>query len=80
MTSSPGRLRVNAFGLSLDGYGAGPNQDLQNPLGVGGTRLHGWFYPTRTFRKMVLGEEGGATCTEHVPTAAATHVVLTRGG
>ncbi|TPK74683.1 dihydrofolate reductase [Mesorhizobium sp. B2-4-15] len=54
------RLRVNAFTLSLDGYGAGPNQDLENPLGVGGKALHKWAFTTRTFRKM-FGEEGGAT-------------------
>jgi dihydrofolate reductase len=54
------RLRVNAFTLSLDGYGAGPDQDLQNPLGVGGQGLHKWAFSTRTFRKM-FGQEGGAT-------------------
>jgi dihydrofolate reductase len=53
------KLRVNAFTLSLDGYGAGPDQDLQNPLGVGGSALHKWAFSTRTFRKM-FGEEGGA--------------------
>lgn len=52
------RLRVAAFAVSLDGYGAGPAQDLDNPLGRGGTRLHEWFYPTRTFRRMFGGEEG----------------------
>jgi dihydrofolate reductase len=57
------RLRVNAFSLSLDGYGAGPDQDLQNPLGVGGPALHKWAFSTRTFRKM-FGEEGGATGTD----------------
>jgi len=54
-------LRVNAFTLSLDGYGAGPDQTLQNPLGVGGESLHKWFIDTRTFRKMVLGQDGGTT-------------------
>jgi dihydrofolate reductase len=54
------RLRVNCFTVSLDGYGAGPNQDLDNPLGVGGASLHEWFFPTRTFRKM-FGQEGGDT-------------------
>jgi dihydrofolate reductase len=46
------RLRVHAFGLSLDGYGAGPSQSLENPLGVGGLALHEWFFPTRTFQRM----------------------------
>ncbi|TPK90755.1 dihydrofolate reductase family protein [Mesorhizobium sp. B2-4-17] len=54
------KLRVNAFSLSLDGFGAGPNQDLENPLGVGGKSLHKWAFTTRTFRKM-FGEEGGAS-------------------
>jgi dihydrofolate reductase len=53
-------LRVHSFGLSLDGYGAGPDQDLQNPLGVGGLGLHEWIFATRTFRKMVE-EDGGET-------------------
>ncbi|MBZ9980323.1 MULTISPECIES: dihydrofolate reductase family protein [unclassified Mesorhizobium] len=55
------RLRVNAFTLSLDGYGAGPDQDLKNPLGVGGEALHKWMIGTRTFRKMVLGDDDGTT-------------------
>jgi dihydrofolate reductase len=54
------KLRVNCFAVSLDGYGAGPDQDEKNPLGRGGTRLHEWFYPTRTFQAM-LGHEGGTT-------------------
>ena len=45
-----GKLRVACFALSLDGYGAGPRQDRENPLGVGGAQLHDWFYPTRTFQ------------------------------
>ena len=55
------KLRVDCFGLSLDGYGAGPRQDLDNPLGVGGMQLHGWFFPTRTFKSTVAGEPGGTT-------------------
>jgi dihydrofolate reductase len=54
------KLRVPTFSISLDGYGAGPNQDLANPLGVGGVALHEWFFATRTFRKM-HGQDGGAT-------------------
>lgn len=45
------KLRVNAFSISVDGYGAGPGQDLENPLGVGGHRLHTWFLGTRTFQE-----------------------------
>lgn len=52
------KLRVNSFALSLDGYGAGPNQDLQNPLGVRGPELMGWFFPTRVFQKMYGKGEG----------------------
>jgi dihydrofolate reductase len=54
------RLRVSSFSVSLDGYGAGPNQSLQEPLGVGGENLHHWVLGTRTFRKM-FGNEGGET-------------------
>src|SRR5207245_10139503 len=54
------KLRISAFGLSIDGYGAGPNQSLENPLGVGGMALHEWALSTRTFQKM-FGNEGGAT-------------------
>lgn len=52
------KLIVRGFSLSLDGYGAGPDQSLDNPLGVNGTKLHGWAFATRTFRKM-FGQEGG---------------------
>lgn len=54
------RLRVQSFAISLDGYGAGPNQDLQNPLGVHGPELMEWFLVTRVWRKM-HGLEGGET-------------------
>jgi dihydrofolate reductase len=46
------KLRVHCFGISLDGFGAGPSQDIDNPLGVGGVDLHQWFFPTRSFQKM----------------------------
>ena len=54
------KLRVQSFSISLDGYGAGPNQDIKNPLGVGGMALHEWAFATRTFQKM-FGNEAGAT-------------------
>src|SRR6516165_663430 len=54
------RLRVACFGISLDGFGAGPDQGLKNPLGVGGMALHEWVFPTRSFKEM-HGEGGGAT-------------------
>ncbi len=56
-----GRLRVNCFTLSLDGFGAGPQQSLAQPLGAGGEDLHRWMIGTRTFRRMVLGQDGGST-------------------
>lgn len=53
MSTTPlGKVRVNAFALSLDGFGAGPDQSLEHPLGVGGLGLHAWFFPTRTFQRM----------------------------
>jgi dihydrofolate reductase len=52
---------VESFTISLDGFGAGPHQDIDNPLGVGGTSLHGWALATRTFQKVVFGREGGST-------------------
>jgi dihydrofolate reductase len=54
------KLRVHCFSVSIDGYGAGPNQDLANPLGVGGPALHEWFFATRTFQR-IQGKEGGTT-------------------
>jgi dihydrofolate reductase len=54
------KLRVHCFAVSIDGYGAGPRQGLDNPLGVGGFGLHRWMIGTRTFRAM-HGEDGGAT-------------------
>src|SRR5437763_396480 len=53
------KLRVHCFAMSLDGYGAGPRQDLENPLGVGGIALHDWMIGTRTFKRMI-GQDGGA--------------------
>jgi dihydrofolate reductase len=57
------KLRVHAFSISLDGYGAGPDQSRENPLGVGGEELHEWMFPTRTFQQM-QGKEGGTTGVE----------------
>jgi dihydrofolate reductase len=52
------KVRVAAFSISIDGFGAGPRQDLNNPLGVRGLELHSWFMLTETFNKM-HGETGG---------------------
>jgi dihydrofolate reductase len=53
-------LRVQSFGVSLDGYGAGTRQDLENPLGVRGQEIMEWFFPTRVFQRM-HGEGDGET-------------------
>jgi dihydrofolate reductase len=55
------RVRVECFTISLDGYGAGPHQDISNPLGVGGTDLPQWLFPTRTFQQTLFGKDGGTT-------------------
>jgi dihydrofolate reductase len=54
------RLVVRSFALSLDGFGAGPDQDLRNPLGMNGPELMEWFFATRAWRRM-HGEDGGET-------------------
>lgn len=55
------RIRVESFTISVDGYGAGPDQSLDHPLGVGGTDLPQWLFPTRTFQRKVLGADSGTT-------------------
>jgi dihydrofolate reductase len=52
------KLVVRSFSISIDGYGAGPDQDLENPLGVGGPELFDWFLHTRTWQRMHGGEDG----------------------
>ena len=54
------KVKVASFGMSIDGFSAGPRQSLDEPLGVGGTSLMGWVFPTRTFKQM-HGEGGGET-------------------
>src|SRR5580658_2439765 len=56
--NSMSKMRVAGFSISLDGYGAGPNQRLEHPLGENGMDLHQWLFDTRTFRKMHGGEGG----------------------
>ena len=55
------KVRVSNFSISLDGYGAGPDQSLDEPLGIGGESLHEWMLATRTGRRDVLGMDGGET-------------------
>jgi len=59
-----GKLRVTCFGISIDGYSAGPNQDLENPLGVRGPELFEWYFSTRNWRAM-HHLEGGETGVDH---------------
>jgi dihydrofolate reductase len=54
------RVRVDCFSISIDGFGAGPDQSIDNPLGVGGESLHDWIVATRNWRAM-HGKEGGET-------------------
>jgi hypothetical protein len=58
------KVRVAAFSISIDGFGAGPRQDLENPLGVRGMELHRWFFGTEAFNKM-HGESGGTRGTDN---------------
>lgn len=55
------KVIVSGFTISLEGYGAGPQQSLEHPLGVGGTTLHQWLYPTVAFKSMHGNDEGGET-------------------
>ena len=55
------KVKVRSFSLSLEGYGAGAEQSLENPLGKGGLAVHEWVFSTRTFQRMIGNETGGAT-------------------
>ena len=58
------KLVVRCFSVSIDGFGAGPNQDLEHPLGVGGEEIFDWFFRSRTFQAMHGAGEGGETGTD----------------
>ena len=53
------KVRVDSFSISADGFGAGPDQSLEHPLGVGGRALHEWIFATKAGRSMI-GESGGS--------------------
>lgn len=53
------KVKVIGFSVSLDGYGAGPSQSLDNPIGIRGHEVHNWMFPTKAFQKMI-GKEGGS--------------------
>lgn len=55
------KVRVAGFSVSIDGFGAGPSQSQDAPMGVGGTALHEWAFHTRTARSKIFGEQGGDT-------------------
>jgi dihydrofolate reductase len=69
------KVRVAAFSVSLDGFGAGARQDLQNPLGVRGTEAHEWFFQTETFKKI----QGQSGITDAIKQIADSHSSGTRG-
>ena len=54
------KLRVESFTISIDGFGAGPEQNLENPLGVGGDALHGWAIATSTITSRAIGSRGSS--------------------
>jgi dihydrofolate reductase len=74
MANSKAMLRVSGFSVSLDGYGAGPNQSLEHPLGENGMELHQWFFETLSWRKM-HGQEGGRGGVDEEFAARAAHGV-----
>jgi dihydrofolate reductase len=57
----PSKLVVRCFSVSTDGYGAGPNQGLDNPMGAGGMKLHEWVLPTEYFQKTLFKKDSGTT-------------------
>ncbi|UZR27789.1 dihydrofolate reductase family protein [Methylococcus mesophilus] len=59
------QLRMACFSLSLDGFAAGPEQSLENPMGFGGMDLHEWVLPTATCQQQLYGKEAGATGTDN---------------
>jgi dihydrofolate reductase len=59
------KVRVESFAISLDGYGAGPDQTVKEPLGVGGEQLHDWFIPTDTFQRVQAGRGGTTGIDDH---------------
>ncbi len=69
---------IESFTVSLDGYGAGPNQSPENPLGVSGASLHEWAFTTRTLQKQVLGAEGDTERARVEASASAARISAMR--
>lgn len=72
------KLRVNAFGISIDGYGAGPDQALNAPMGVGGMALHKWVLGTKTFQK-THAELAGSLIGDEAPRGGVDDDFVARG-
>jgi hypothetical protein len=75
------KLRVHNISISRDGYAAGPDQSLHNPLGVGGERLHEWAVAARSFGTIHGTDSGGSAsceCVEFVSSPAVAHARLAR--
>jgi dihydrofolate reductase len=72
------KLRVNAFSISIDGYGAGPDQALDRPMGSGGMALHEWVFGTKTFKRM-HAEFGGSLVTDEGDGAGVDDDFAARG-
>ena len=68
------KLVVRSFSISIDGYGAGPGQDLENPLGIGGPELFDWFFHTRTWQRMHGGEGGETSVDDEIAARAFTGI------
>jgi dihydrofolate reductase len=68
------KLRVASFSISIDGFGAGPDQSLENPLGVGGPALHEWLYPTKTFQHMQGHGAGAAGIDDDFAARGFSHI------
>jgi dihydrofolate reductase len=68
------RVRVESFTISIDGYGAGPDQSVNNPLGVGGEALHGWLVSTRSWRQMHGTEDGASGIDDDFAARSAKNV------
>ena len=69
------KVRVESFTISIDGFGAGPNQSLENPLGTGTTDLFAWAFATRTFQAKVFGAQAGETGSDDEIAARGFHNV-----
>lgn len=74
------KVKVAAFAVSLDGFGAGPNQSLENPLGTRGTELHNWFFKTKVFQKMHGNGDGIESALKKAKTAAKGEDIRIGGG